>query len=224
MSRLLPICLLACFAVFAIVLPLSANNAPFDAIFASSLSDSIPPTIECPPSVTLTLSDAGTCDTMYNYTVTADDDQPNFILIQINGLASGSAFQVGTTINSFLVTDLSANTATCSFTVTVVQPFGTNLVCLTDAEVELGANCMKTVLPEEVLLPPFGCLGNYKVEIDKVPPLGNGPWVPANLTFSDVDKTYAVRVIDMASGNSCFGNLKVIDPKPTLTCSPVILH
>ncbi|MFN8395288.1 MAG: HYR domain-containing protein [Bacteroidia bacterium] len=35
------------------------------------------------------------------------------------GLASGSAFLVGTTVNSFTATDASGNTATYSFSVTV---------------------------------------------------------------------------------------------------------
>ncbi|MFN8395287.1 MAG: HYR domain-containing protein [Bacteroidia bacterium] len=40
-------------------------------------------------------------------------------LSQSAGLASGAAFSVGTTVNSFTATDASGNTATCSFTVTV---------------------------------------------------------------------------------------------------------
>jgi hypothetical protein len=43
---------------------------------------------------------------------------------QTAGLSSGSTFPVGTTTNTFVATDASGNTATCSFTVTVadVQP------------------------------------------------------------------------------------------------------
>lgn len=225
MSRLLLLCLLAGFAVCTNGLPLSAKNVFDPPVFASNLSDTIPPTIECPPSVTLTLGNPSECDTMYSYAVTADDDQPGFLLIQLNGLASGSAFQIGSTVNSFLVTDLSANTATCSFTVTVVQPAGGGpLLCKDTVVVELGANCAKAVLPEEGLLPPFGCLGNYRVDIDRVPPYGNGPWVPANLMFSDVGNLIAYRVVDESVGNSCFGRLRTLDPKPTLSCSPVIVH
>ncbi|MCK4677796.1 MAG: HYR domain-containing protein, partial [Bacteroidales bacterium] len=44
---------------------------------------------------------------------------PGSTTAQIAGLASGSAFPVGTTTNTFEVTDASGNTAQCSFTVTV---------------------------------------------------------------------------------------------------------
>ena len=38
---------------------------------------------------------------------------------QTAGLASGATFPIGTTTNTFVVTDASGNTETCSFTVTV---------------------------------------------------------------------------------------------------------
>jgi Domain of unknown function DUF11/HYR domain len=42
--------------------------------------------------------------------------------VQTAGLASGSAFPVGVTTNTFRVTDAAGNTATCSFNVTVTTP------------------------------------------------------------------------------------------------------
>ena len=42
-------------------------------------------------------------------------------LVQTTGLPSGSDFPVGTTINTFIVTDNSGNTASCSFSVTVTD-------------------------------------------------------------------------------------------------------
>jgi HYR domain len=40
--------------------------------------------------------------------------------VQTAGLASGNAFPVGVTTNTFRVTDAAGNLATCSFTVSVV--------------------------------------------------------------------------------------------------------
>jgi len=43
----------------------------------------------------------------------------DFELIQTEGLASGSSFPVGTTKNSFVITDAAGNSSTCSFEVLV---------------------------------------------------------------------------------------------------------
>ncbi len=217
MSRLLLLCLLlASTNVFA------AASTPNSLIALSSFIDTIPPTIQCPPSDSIFLA-SGQCDTIYNYTVVANDDQPPFILIQLSGLASGSAFPAGTTVNSFLVTDLAANTATCSFTITVISA-GNTLVCKDNVEIALGANCTTTVQPEDVLDLPYGCTGDDVVGVDKTPPFGNGPWVPAVLGENDLGKTFAVRVQDTPSGNSCWGNLKVIDTLPTIICPDISVH
>ncbi|HMK26550.1 MAG TPA: HYR domain-containing protein, partial [Chitinophagaceae bacterium] len=71
---------------------------------------------------------------------------PSGSITQIAGLPSGSAFPVGVTTNTFRVTDVAGNTATCSFTVTVVDNQApavtcpTNIVANTDAGV-----CIATV-------------------------------------------------------------------------------
>src|SRR5687768_6035312 len=39
----------------------------------------------------------------------------------LSGLVSGSAFPLGTTVNTFLITDASDNSATCSFTITITD-------------------------------------------------------------------------------------------------------
>ncbi len=48
-------------------------------------------------------------------------DSHNVTLEQIGGLESGSEFPVGQTVNTFKATDAGGNTATCSFTVTVID-------------------------------------------------------------------------------------------------------
>ena len=50
-------------------------------------------------------------------------------LTQIAGLPSGSAFPVGVTTNTFRATDIAGNTATCSFTVTVVDNQAPTVTC-----------------------------------------------------------------------------------------------
>src|SRR5690606_2282770 len=81
-----------------------------------------PPTITCPGDITTVSVDAGLCSSVVTYSAPVGiDNFPGAITTQTAGLSSGSAFPVGTTTNTFLVTDAAGNTATCSFDVTVVD-------------------------------------------------------------------------------------------------------
>lgn len=223
MNRLLLLCLLASANVCAAGSPPLPNEAPDLTIFSPHLIDTILPTIQCPPDDTVQLG-VGRCDSLYSYMVVANDDQPNFILIQLTGLASGSSFPIGTTVNSFLVTDQAANTATCSFFVTVTEAGASIPVCKNFTEIELGANCMTTILPEDILVLPHGCTDGDIVQIDTILPVGNGPWVPAVLGLDDLGKIYGVRVVDGPTGSSCWGEVKLNDPGPTIACSNFNVH
>lgn len=82
--------------------------------------DPIPPQINCPANITVNTS--GQCGQIVNYnTPVGTDNCPGANTVQLAGLASGSFFPVGTTLNTFQVTDAFGQTATCSFTVTVVD-------------------------------------------------------------------------------------------------------
>ena len=76
------------------------------------------PTITCPSNIVQS-NDKGSCNAVVNYTVSYSDVCNSAIILQTSGLTSGSAFPIGTTTNSFRVTDANGNTATCSFTVTI---------------------------------------------------------------------------------------------------------
>jgi hypothetical protein len=56
-------------------------------------------------------------------------------LVQTEGLPSGAEFPVGTTVNTFVVTDASGNTATCSFEVTVFDDEAPEIECPANATV-----------------------------------------------------------------------------------------
>lgn len=141
-----------------------------------------------------------------------------------NNIPSGGVFAIGTHTNIFTCTDASGNTATCSFTVTV-QDFPnavSALVCNDFVTIALGPDCTGTVGADQVLEGgPYKCYDLYVVELDKIPPFGNGPWVPAVLGPADVGKTYKVRVTDPETGNRCSGDIKVVDNlPPPIDCTP----
>jgi len=80
-----------------------------------------PPTLNCPTDFTQSV-DATTCGATVTYTaVTASDNAPGASVVFTSGVGSGGTFPVGTTTELYTASDASANTATCSFTVTVVD-------------------------------------------------------------------------------------------------------
>ncbi|MCW5925117.1 MAG: HYR domain-containing protein [Saprospiraceae bacterium] len=103
-----------------------------------------------------------------------------------------------------------------------VQVVGTpaSVVCNDLLHVSLGPDCVKALSPDDVLEGSYFCYDDYKVELDKVPPYGNGPWVPAVLNADDIGKTYAYRVVHLLGGNVCWGSVKVEDKLPPAVACP----
>lgn len=216
MNRLIPALVLLCASLIGVIPPAGAAGlSP-----APVLTDSLPPAINCPANVTIAAA-AGECTVLYTYLVVAYDNEPGYVLTQTAGLAPGDSFPVGVTVNTFLVTDASGNTASCSFSVTVTGQFpNTNPVCRDNTIIPLEDNCIATVQPEDILLGTYGCdVQFYNVEIDKTPPYGNGPWIAPVVGHDDLNKTYMLRVRD-THGNLCLGQIKVVDDEPpTLSCA-----
>jgi len=142
--------------------------------------------------------------------------------VQTAGLPSGSAFPIGTTVNIWRATDGAGNSATCSFSVTVLEfpnPIS-SLACNDFIQISVDENCTAVIGADQILEGgPYRCYDNYIVQLDKTAPFGNGPWVPAIVGPSDIGKTYTVRVTDPVNGNMCWGNVKIEDKiKPVLDC------
>ncbi|SDX36077.1 Calx-beta domain-containing protein, partial [Lutibacter oricola] len=90
-------------------------------LFNIVVSDSQYPEITCPTNITQNV-EAGTCGATINYiTPVGTDNCVGVTTSQIAGLASGSVFPEGTTVNTFEVTDASGNKTSCSFNVTIVD-------------------------------------------------------------------------------------------------------
>lgn len=63
----------------------------------------------------------------------------------------------------------------------------------------------------------------FIVEIDKIPPYGNGPWLPGFLNGSDcLGKMYQFRLTDISNGNKCWGTVKTVDGlPPVIVCEDI---
>jgi hypothetical protein len=86
--------------------------------FNVTVVDNEPPVITCPANITVN-TPVGSCTAVVNYTISASDNCPGVTTTRTAGLASGSAFPIGTTTVSWRATDASGNISNCSFTVTV---------------------------------------------------------------------------------------------------------
>ncbi len=108
--------------------------------FDVTVNDSEAPTINCPSNI-VAVNDAGLCSAVVNYTITSGDNCPGVSVTQTTGLASGSAFPIGITTNTFVITDAAGNTTSCSFDVQVNDAEAPIISCPTDitASNDLGA-------------------------------------------------------------------------------------
>lgn len=89
--------------------------------FTITVVDTQLPTITCPANI-VRAADPGSCGAVVNYnTPTANDNCGIQSVTQISGLPSGAYYDAGTVINVWRATDISNNTQTCSFSVTVTD-------------------------------------------------------------------------------------------------------
>ena len=130
-----------------VVTDASGNTATCS--FDVTVNDTEAPTITCPADIAVN-NDPGVCGAAVTYTVTSSDNCPGETIAQTAGLPSGSVFPVGTTTNTFVVTDASGNTATCSFDVIVTDNEPPVANCVAPFTIQLDANGMASITPADI--------------------------------------------------------------------------
>jgi gliding motility-associated-like protein len=101
-------------------------------IFVSTFPDATDPEISCPTSISVS-NDPGVCTAEVTYaTPVGTDNCPGAFTTLVQGLASGSLFPVGITTVEYEVEDLAGNTASCSFTVQVIDNELPTITCPSD--------------------------------------------------------------------------------------------
>ena len=117
--------------------------------FTITVDDMEDPAITCPPNITMNV-DAGMCTAIVTYIAPVGTDNcPGATTMQTAGLGSGMSFPVGTTTETYLVTDAANNTAQCSFDI-VVNDGEPPVVMTQPFTLYLDANGMGTLLPSDV--------------------------------------------------------------------------
>ena len=114
------------FAVGTATVTATATNAVGESscTFEVTVVDAENPAITCPADITTVVNASG-CKATVDYVI-AYSDNCSVALNQNTGLASGSDFPLGATVNTFMATDGAGNTASCSFTVTVTTSLTVN--------------------------------------------------------------------------------------------------
>ncbi len=90
--------------------------------------------LSCPGDITQD-TDAGTCSAVVTYSVDSPAGCSGGTLTQTAGLASGSAFPIGTTTNTFVYDDGVNPVDTCSFDITIIDAELPVVVCPADQTV-----------------------------------------------------------------------------------------
>ncbi len=202
------------------VFPVGINTISYEATDVSgntsscsyqvTVLDTIAPIISCPPDITIN-NDPGSCDALVFFpNPPFSDNCAGSSLSQTAGLQSGSSFPVGVTIVEFTVTDASGNTASCSFTVTVVDNELPQIIfCPTNLTIPANPALCGAVVN---FVPPSAsdnCPGVASMQTQGLPPASVFPIgvTPVQYTFTD------------ASGNmvSCSFTVNVTYSVPTLS-------
>ena len=121
-----------------------ANTATCNATV--TVNDTENPTISCPADITVG-NDADLCGAVVSYTNPIGvDNCTGASTVQTIGIGTNNIFPVGTTTETFTVTDASENTASCSFTVTVNDVIAPSIICPDDVTVNVApGQCGQTV-------------------------------------------------------------------------------
>ena len=125
------------------------------------MNDTEDPAITCPADIT-TSNDTGDCSAVVTYTTPVGTDNCTGVTTtQTAGLPSGSTFPVGTTTNTFEVTDAAGNTATCSFDVTVNDTEDPAITCPADITTSNDPGDCSAVVTYTTPVGTDNCTGAY---------------------------------------------------------------
>ena len=179
--------------------------------FTITISDTELPQIACPGNQTAN-NGTGLCGKVMTFTIPAGTDNcAGQTTTQTSGLPSGSTFPVGMTTNTFKVTDAAGNTATCSFTISIVDAELPQITCPSN---QTENNTIGTCSKVTTFNAPIGtdnCSGQTTAQTAG---LASGSTFPVGVTTNTFKVTDAV-------GNTatCSFTISIVDAElPQITC------
>ncbi|MBN2777226.1 MAG: HYR domain-containing protein [Bacteroidales bacterium] len=189
----------------------AAGNVSDVCSFTVTISDNEDPEITCPGNISVN-NDASECGAVVTYVAPVGTDNfPGAVTTQIAGLASGSLFPVGTTTNTFRVTDAYGNTADCSFTVTVTDTEDPQISCIADISTSVDAGACTAVVNYSAPVGTDNCAGAVTTQTAG---LASGSEFPVGTTTNTFLVTDAV-----GRTATCSFDVTVVDDiDPEITC------
>ena len=158
------------------------------------------------------------CGAIVNYASLSVSDNCAGVLTPVltTGGASGTVFPVGVTAVSYTATDNNGNTATCSFSVTVVDSENPTIVCPSNVSVNVDAATCGAVVTYTLPTTSDNCSTGI------VPSLQVG--LPSGGTFPRGTTLVTYRATDNAGNfSSCSFNVTVVDNEPpAITCPAAV--
>ena len=181
-----------------------------------TIIDNVSPTITCPANITVNNS-AGQCGAVVTFTAPVGADNcAGAITTQTAGLASGSQFPVGVTTNTFEVKASNGQTATCSFTVTVVDAEAPTITCPANITVNNSAGQCGAVVTFTAPVGADNCAGAITTQTAG---LASGSQFPVGVTTN----TFQVKASN-GQTTTCSFTVTVVDAEaPTITCPSNIM-
>ncbi|GIV30933.1 MAG: hypothetical protein KatS3mg029_0284 [Saprospiraceae bacterium] len=183
-----------------------------DCTFTVTVTDDEDPAISCPGNISQT-NDAGQCSAVVNYNAPSGTDNCTGQTTALTaGLGNGGTFPVGTTTETYTVTDGAGNTASCSFTVTVTDDEAPVAACL-NPTAQLDANGQASVSNADVFdaaNSSDNCGNPYAVFV-----------TPNTFDCSNIGaNTVTLQIIDLHGNTAlCTSTVTVEDNiNPTVTC------
>jgi gliding motility-associated-like protein len=111
----------------------NTNTCSFNVIIND---EQIPEISECPENIVVT-NDPGICGAVVTFDApTATDNCAITSIVQVAGIPSGELYPIGTTQNSFLISDEAGNSIFCNFSVTVEDTEAPVIICPEDLILE----------------------------------------------------------------------------------------
>ncbi|MBL7962609.1 MAG: HYR domain-containing protein, partial [Flavobacteriales bacterium] len=182
--------------------------------FTVTVNDTQLPVISCPANINVS-NNPGICGAVVNYaTPVGTDNCPGSVTSMTAGLASGSTFPIGSTLVTYLVTDASGNTASCSFTVTVNDTEAPSAICI-NSNAYLDATGNVIVAASSVSASTDNCSIISQLV------------APNSFNCGDIGSNNVTLTVTDAAGltASCMSTVTVIDNiDPTVTCQNVTVN
>jgi hypothetical protein len=200
---------------------MSGNTATCS--FTVTVNDTQAPTISCPANITANTG-TGDCSATVSWTVPTGSD--NCPMLNVTGTHTPpAAFTVGVHTVIYTATDMSGNSATCSFTVTVTDITKPTLTCPANNVKGTDEGFCSYKIPGS-LMDPTGVGDNCGVlppnmwSLSGATPSASGNGSMANVVISKGVTTIVWKVTDVnGNTNTCSFTITVNDTEnPKITC------